>query len=753
MHTRGLRSCLAVLLSVAAFATASGLRDEMAMRESLLVKGPLLGHRWLEKTGRQNYLLSQAWEPTEDSGLQCVGRWSYGPSLKVSLRVTADDTVICLTRGSGASLIRFRSQDSVTLDLLGDVDFAGIPRRAVLSDTLVIAGIHSGGTGLEVHGVSEPASPHLLSRVPLPVVNDIAVNDTLVYVACEDDTLRIYNIADPRAPVRVGACRDSCDLYMSFADGYCYLVHVSGVNIVDVRSPSAPARAGRIGGSEPYAVHVRDTLCYVTTYEQGLHVYAVSNPASPRALGSLARPDAYDVSMAATCDTLLFTSFLDIINVASPASPRLVGTVGMPASSEWGIAVVPSLAYALVANYVDGVVVVDVTNPATPAVDTTAFAGGSAVDFSVDNGRAYLASHYSGMAILDVSNPARPTRLGGIDMVGDLPSCYSVAALDSFAFMHWYTVPQFKSVDVSDPAHPTLAGSVDAWNAPEDIVLRDSLAYVAEQNRFEIVNVARPREPVLVGSCVIGDMNSCGLALWDSFAYVAGTFAGLQIVNIARPESPQLVSSNPSSRASAWGVAVRDTFVYVPSFYDTLWVFSSANPESLRLLGGCSMGSGYVGYDVALAGDSLAVAATSRGLVLLGISNSAAPRRLGSCATPDDVRRVTYQAPFTYAACYSGGVVVAETSGLGVAEAGMSQHGGRAVCSLQPSVTRTTSSLDGQSGRSTVVTVYSAMGGVAEAGQTALLPLVIDVRTLTSGVYFVEVRMGAAREVLKLTKP
>ncbi|MBM3315378.1 hypothetical protein FJY71_06010, partial [candidate division WOR-3 bacterium] len=368
------RRLVVCFLSLLALASARAL-DDAGLRETLAVMGPLLGHRWLEKQGLGDYLLRQSWRP-DSSGLRCVGRWSYGPSLKVSLRVAPDDTVICLTRGSGASLVRFRSQDSVTLDLLGDVNFAGIPRRAVIQDTLVVAGIHSGGTGLEVHGISDPSSPNLLSRVNLPVVNDIAVNDTFAYVACEDDSLRIFSIADPRNPRRLGACRDSCDLFMAQAGGYCYLVYVSGVHIVDVRNPANPHRVGRIGGGEPLAVHVRDTLAYVTVYQYGLRIYDVGDPATPRPLGSLTGPDALDITMAATCDTVAYTPVLDVISVANPAQPRLLGHASIPASYEYGVAVVPALGHALVANYTDGVVAVDLRIPTAPVVDTMAFAAG-----------------------------------------------------------------------------------------------------------------------------------------------------------------------------------------------------------------------------------------------------------------------------------------------------------------------------------------------------------------------------------------
>jgi hypothetical protein len=648
---------LSLLLTAASLA-ASPWQDDMALRDSMTAKGPLLGHRWLEKNGLEDYLLRQSWKPMTDSGLVCVGRWSYGPSLKVSLRVTADDTVVCLTRGSGASLIRFRSQDSVTLDLLGDVNFAGIPRRAILADTLVVAGIHSGGTGLEVHGVSNPAQPNLLSRVDLPVVNDIAVKDSLVYVACEDDTLRIYNIANPRLPVLVGSCRDSCDLFMTQAGNYCYLVHVSGVNIVDVSDPASPHRSGHIGGGEPLAVCVRDTLCYVTVYQYGLRVWDISDVGSPQQVGSLPGPDALDIGMAATCDTVVYTPVFDAISVAQPTDPRLLGHVDIPEQLEYGVGIVPTLSYGLAAAYATGLVAVDIRNPAAPTLDTTVFSAGSVVDIDVAGNRAYLASDRTGMAILDVSNPAQPSLLGRLPLPRTNYLCRSVVADDSFAFLQWYQVPQFRSIDVSDPTRPTLAGGASVTNPPEDMVLRDSLVYAAEATVFEIVNVARPREPVLVGSC-FGD--GVAIVVQDSFAYTAA--GAIRITNIARPDSPFVVSTITGPRGS--GLAIRDTFLYIPQAYDTLWVYSVSSPSAPRVLGFAPVGAHC--WDVAL-GESLAAVATVQGLVLFSLGNAARPARLGSVTTPYDPRRVSYVAPYWYVAMFEAGVAIYETTSTAIGE-------------------------------------------------------------------------------------
>jgi hypothetical protein len=728
------RRRLAVLLLLVGAAVGFGARlDDMALRDSMMAKGPLLGHRWLEKNGLEDYLLRQSWKPTADSGLACVGRWSYGPSLKVSLRVTADDTIICLTRGSGASLIRFRSQDSVTLDLLGDVNFAGIPRRAILSDTLVIAGIHSGGTGLEVHGVSNPAQPNLLSRVDLPVVNDIAVKDSLVYVACEDDTLRIYNIANPRLPVLVGSCCDSCDLFMTQAGNYCYLVHVSGVNIVDVSNPASPHRAGHIGG-EPLAVYVRDTLCYVTLYQNGLCIYDISDIGSPQLVGSLSRPDAMDLTMAATNDTMLYTSLLDAISVANPSSPVLVGHVDRVAS---GVAVLPAPSCALLA--VDGLTAVDISNPASPRVDTNAFSAGSAVDIALDGTKAYVGSYHSGLAILDVANPASPVQLGGLDYVGDLPSCLSVEARDSFAYVCWEPGAQFRTVDVSNPRSPVLTGGDTLFDRPQDMVLRDSFVYAAMNRRLQIVNVARPREPVLVGSCVIQGIG-VDLVLRDTLVYVSSL--PTQVINVRDPAAPVIVGTIPTY---GHGIELRDSFAFVPALYDSMVIYNVQNPAAPVRVGRHTFSGGHVwNSGVALVDRLLYVGGDI--VHVVDVADPLHPVEVGTWIPPYETRRLCYAAPYLYAASYDAGVCILETVPTGLEES--PEKGGiTKEVRLSPSVTTGRIAVETRSGPGELtLSLYDASGAKVKELQASTarsgirLRVELDLSGFPDGIYFVSLK-------------
>ena len=725
----------------------AGMMDQMLVHDSLRDIEPWLRPRWLAARGLSDYYAAHSWKPAADSGLACVGRWSYGPSVKVSLRTTADDTIVCLARGSGASIIRFRSQDSLTLDLLSDINCNGIVSRAIIRDTLVFCGMYEGGTGIEAWGISDPTNPHRLSYVYLPPIMDIAVQDTFLYATgYVQDSLRIFSVADPRNPRQVGACSDS-GFPMCVSGNYCYLADRGGVNIIDVSNPAAPYRIGKTGGGGiALSVAVRDTLCFFGVDNSTLQIYNVRNPASPSYLGSLSGTQPADLYLPETNDTVLYTSTFEIVNIADPSSPRRVGLV-YPPGWEYGVTAVPALNYALVADHFAGLVAVDIVNPTQPSIDTTRFAADMAEDVAIDNGRAYIAGYHAGLQILDVMTPNAPTFLGSYDTVGTRPDMEAVCARDSFAYVPFYSRALFRSVCVSDPRRPTLAGVESTAYDATDMVLRDTFVYKVSRRNMQVVNVARPRQPVLVGSCVAGDATNAGICLVDTLAYV--TNAPTQVINVADPTHPAVIGE---FGRGAWNVRVRDTFAYLTG-NDGLYIYSVADPTAPRFLDSVSVGQPV--YDLALA-DSLAYAGCQDGVRLLSLADPAHPAVVGYLPTPYLVWGMEYAPPYVYAACSEAGVCVLETTQTGMAEgssrmlrplslralpnptSGMLHLETDAAWSQPPSI-----SVRDVAGR-------TVQNGPAEAHSARALSA--DIASLPAGVYFIELRTSTQRGTVKICK-
>jgi len=669
-----------------------------------------------------------------------VGRWSYGPSTWVDIRATPTDTIVFLSRGSGVSIVRFRSQDSLRLDLLADINSRSLTGRCQVADTLLY--VNSGG--VECYDIHDLASPILLNWLSLPLIYDFFVVDTFLYTSSRD-SFRIFSVANPARPRPLGACADSG--YVMFVSGSnAYLGHQAGLFILNVSNPASPHRVNRLG-YDVLSISVRDTLLYFGTTEFALRVYNVADPAIPFPVGSLSGIEAHDIYLPPTCDTVLYTPKLHVINITDPANPRQIGFVDCP-GWDYGVRALLALNYALVADYFKGVVAVNVTSPAAPVVDTMAFAGDEALDITIDNRKAYLASYHAGLQILDVTDPTKPSYLGCYDTAGASRTVKSATARDSFAFASW-NVPRMLSIDVTNPRHPLRAAGCDGmFNQPEDMVIRDSLVYCAEANRFQIVNVARPREPVLVGSCNLPGYSG-KMDMQDSLAYVTNTV--FSIVNAADPAGPTVVG-NYGARIQ--GVDVVDTILFGTAPYTGLLALSVADPTHPYALDSLPLTDTIWWTDVVVLGSRAYVGGERVWIVDVSDPNDLRLIPGASWTPPYLIERMEYHAPYIYAACLEAGVCILESTAVGVTDASRDQPAATQFLRVEPNPMRGSARVTGitPAGR---IRVFDVAGrDVTDRVSFVRYPdaLCMEGDRLPGGIYFVKSEDSNTKNVAKLIK-
>ena len=219
---------LGVMLAALVQLAGAGVMDQMLVRDSLGTMPRWEQVRWLAKRRLPDPYLRD-FTPVQDSGLRCVGRWSFGPSTWVDVRATSADTVVFLSRGSGVSIIRFRSQDSLRLDLLSDINSHGLTGRCQVRDTLLY--VNSGG--VECYDIGNLSNPVLLNWLSQPLMYDFFVVDTLLYTSSRD-SLRIFSVSNPASPRWLGACADSG--YVIYVSGsHAYLGHQAGLRLGRMR--------------------------------------------------------------------------------------------------------------------------------------------------------------------------------------------------------------------------------------------------------------------------------------------------------------------------------------------------------------------------------------------------------------------------------------------------------------------------------------------------------------------------------------
>jgi len=746
-------SVVFLLGTAVAFGSRTSFEEHAAVQESLARVHPRMRASWLKERGVEDPYYTSV-RTDSGSGLRCIGRWSFGPSYDVDGRTTPSETLVALARGSGVSLLKFSRQDSLSIELLSDINAEGLMCRVKVAGTLLYVGSRR---GLEIYNIANERSPVRLSWIPLPL-NDFDVQDSLAYTISggytdisDDDSFRIYSISNPANPVFRGACRDSGSI-VSVAGNAAFLGDRWGLYVIDVTNPTSPHRIGS-WGSDIEQVHARGSLCFVTTRgsEPGditFHILDVAVPSLPHQIGSLDSAGGNDVCLI---DTLAFgageNSFnrLTIVSIADSTRPRLVGQA--PAWGwSYGIWADGLAQSAFLGCHWEGLQVYDTRVTSAPVRDTSLLGSDMADDICIVNDRAYVATVKSGLKILDVIDPRKPTTLGSYDTAGQAPVLWTAAALDSFVYIGWPR-PRFRSVDVMNPSNPVCAGTCELFGYPGDMAIRDSFVYVVEDYRFQVVNVARPREPVLVGSCLSGTGQYFEVVLRETLAYVAGG-PNLEIISVADPSDPYVVDTG--ARFSM-GLAVRDTFAYIPWAYDTLFVYSVADPADLRLLSSVPVG-GVLLSDAAL-GDSKVYVSSVNGIDIYGLDDPSLPVHRGSLTSPEPVLRLTYSGGLLYAAMQEAGIAIYETTAVGVSEGWQVLRPAGARLGVAPNPVRDRIRVIGATadarvaicdviGR-TVTTPVERKGGAIE----------LDASALRAGVYFIRVCENERMVVLRIVRP
>jgi hypothetical protein len=732
--------CLGLVASWGLAGDFGPVGRESAVRESLAHVSRKQWASWLEHHGYDASRYATYRRP-ETTGLRLVGKYGRGPSVEVM----AQDTLMALTLGSECALLNIANSDKPRV--ISEIQLDYLPRQSLLKDTLLL----TGGNGIQIWSIARPTQPVRLSEIPY-AIGDFSIVDTFLYFI-SGDTFFAYSFANPASPHRIGFCVDS-GYVTSATRNTAVLIQPNDVlGFVDVSDPAHPHQVG-IWPAWPLAATARGNLCCGAFADPAnldrswLLTLDISDPSNPRQLARVDSVCGFDIFLS---ETLAFVSGRDdaydsfrIVNIADSTRPKKLGMCDVW-NDNWGVWADVSHNRAYIASEPSGLAVVDIADQNAPHVDTCVMTADLAGNICVDGNRAYISDYRAGFRILDVSDPAHPVELGGYDTLHRPVD--AVAAKDSFAFVSWWATPYFRTFDVSDPSHPMAAGGGIVETTPEDMVLRDTLIYLVGRLRFNVVNVARPRQPILEGSCVTNDGQVFRIALQETLAFVAGG-GDVQVINVADPASPRVIAD---CGQYSFGLALRDTFIYIPYVNDTLLVYSIADPTNFHLLS--AVPAGVFPTDAAL-GESMVYVSGVNGIDIYALDNPALPAYRGSAACADAVARLRYSDGLLYAAIQGAGVAIYETTAVGISERRQAMQLGGARVHAAPDPVRDHLSISGTSDEVRAA-MYDAVGRLVSIKLEKRGGGVIELNTvsLRSGVYFVELEDKSGTEVIRIVKP
>jgi hypothetical protein len=251
--------------------------------------------------------------------------------------------------------------------------------------------------------------------------NDVFVQGNYAYVG-QGTRLGILDISSPISPTLIGQTDlltyTVQDIYV--LDDYAYVAAgPGGLRVVDVSTPSSPDEIGfYMPSADVHLVEAVDGYAYIAFGDGELEVVSISDPANPTPVGSR-WIDLGIADMKVDGDYVYITTrsnkagALSVVNVSIPMNPigvsytTMQGPQGVDVAGDYAYVAFSEPYIAFPGQWLGGLQVIDVSDPANPATVGLYGRHWAAYDTVVVNDYAYVVGDY-GLRLFDVSDPTNP---------------------------------------------------------------------------------------------------------------------------------------------------------------------------------------------------------------------------------------------------------------------------------------------------------------------------------------------------------
>lgn len=479
---------------------------------------------------------------------------------------------------------------------------------------------------------------------PAEPVNDLTVNGNLAYLALGRVGVEIVDVSNPENPDKIGSFDTSGiskavaveNQYMYIADGR------EGLRILNVSDPRFPGEVGFFNTpSSAEDVAVVNKFAYVADGRSGLLVINVEDKSSPKRFGNQSEYKINgSILRVAIQENYAYLgdnrNNLRIVNINNPRKIEEVSVLDVGAEIK-DMDVLGDRAY--LATGVQGMVVVDISDPVQPVILNTFDTSGVVQDVAVDGGvLAYLADGTNGLLVLDI------TDLNVVEPIGSYDQFLNAnqVALNEGAL---YVSDRDSSLNVVDAdvnlVTRSLTSTEKQLGIAQDVAIGGSLAYVAYAGQgLRVIDFTKPNAPWEV-TAYSSPGEARAVTVSGDFIYLADGSAGLQVLFLesADAETVKVVEiSAVDTPGETFSVAVSGQVLYLADGFGGMRVISVVDPTQPESLGWIDTPGDAL--DVALLGDFAYIADGTSGLRIINIQDGTNPVEVGTYDTPGEARAV-----------------------------------------------------------------------------------------------------------------
>ncbi|WP_321420665.1 PGF-pre-PGF domain-containing protein [uncultured Methanomethylovorans sp.] len=516
------------------------------------------------------------------------------------------------------------------------------------------------GNDLVILDLTDDTKPSEISRTSTPsTINAIALAGNYSYMANGENGLIIADITDVSAPKITGnnstggVASDIC-----VSGNYAYVIGSNGLSIMSISNPSSPTYVSSYVAGEMSDIAISGNNAYIISKDNmededfySLLIVDITNPVSPTLTGTYGIGEGGSVAIVGNYAYVSSGSGFMIVDVTDPVAPAFAGSYDIGNSVN---EIKVSGNYAYLTGY--SLTILDITNPLTPVLVST-YDIGNAQEMDIAEDYVYVINSMSGrnngVVILNITDPAVPAYVG---IYSTTHNAYDIATSDNYAYIADYN-NGLVIVNITNPTTLKVESSIGIENHPYDIDVAENYAYIANSG-LTILNTTNPLLPKIESSYYNYSGDAAGVAIKDNYAYVASIFGGLLILNISDPAAPTFVSNYVTDDAQS--VDISGNYAYIANGFSGVFILNISDPKTPVLVGSYNT-RGYAN-DVAVAGNCACVADGNNGLAILNITNPSSPNLASTFDTVGYANDVTISEDSAYVAASDNGLVVVDIS-------------------------------------------------------------------------------------------
>ncbi len=493
-----------------------------------------------------------------------------------------------------AGLQIFDISDAASPQWLAHIDTPGYARdvEAVDQRTFILDSY----LGLVVIDNHEVRSPRIVASLPLPGnPRSMARDGDLMFITCSDQGLAVANIADPDHPTL---------LHILDIPSHARDVAVQGnllavsdqedlIQLYTMVTPQVFNLRGSIYQQNLYtqklAFHNGLLLC--GGYGQGLGIINVDDPDTPFIQGQQYSSLGDFSAFTMIGDRLIAANAaVDLVDFSTPQQPPLLGSAAVPGNNR-NLATYGDFTY--VSNNEDGLRVVDLSDLASPVIDTVD-PGLVAGDIGIHGDYLYVTGVTNEVDIYSLENPASPARVSSV--AGGAAEHLSFH--ENFMILAGYD--QLYLYDLSIPDAPDLLAfhMIDGCTQAD---IQDRYLYLAagRDGGIQVFDISNPDDFQQVSSFTGDYFVPLSVVADGNYLYVSNNQyrQGFMVLDISDPSNISEVTSLPLNDSKAPGAIHNDT-IYWCSENGPIQLINIQDPANPQLFGAIGSQAGYDDFDI-----------------------------------------------------------------------------------------------------------------------------------------------------------